>query len=113
MASFQMTVNGVTLRFGDVDTPIPEGSVAADPRPKIVVALSPADATAKVTLVLHTQPLQRVPLKATRQVRQEQFFEANFPDLSAEDGVEYSVKAQLLRDGTTVKLDSGQAVGGI
>jgi hypothetical protein len=113
MASVRITREAVTLRFGEPDTPAPEGIVSASPPPRIVVAVSPVDSRIRVNVMLQSTGGQRpFTLRAGRRTREEQFFEGAFPDLHGGDRVEYSVRAEMERQGAVLRLDSSEIVDG-
>jgi hypothetical protein len=114
MASVRITREGITLRFGESDTPAPEGAMAANPPPRIVVALNPVDPRAKVSVLLRSDGRERaLALRAGRRTREEQFFEGSFPDLRGGDRIEYSVRVELEREGKLLRLDSLESPNGV
>ena len=112
MAEIQVAGNGINLRFGGIDTPIPEGPVSSPPR--IVVKVNPVDPRIRVTVVLRVKERERlITLRASRRTREEQFFEGSFPDIRGGDQVEYSVRVEVESQGGTVRLDSSEVPGGV
>ncbi len=79
MAPVRIIRDGISLRFGDPDTPVPEGIVSASPPPRIVVAVSPVDARMRVRVTIRFGAGQRsMALRRARHTREEQFFEGGF-----------------------------------
>lgn len=114
MSEIQITQSGIKLRFGGLDTPIPEGAVNATPLPRIVVALSPVDPRMKVSVLATVNGSERsVNLRAGRRTREEQFFEGSFPEVRGGDRVEYYVRVDLETGGEKARLDSSAFAGGI
>src|SRR5262245_41311555 len=105
MAPVCITREGITLRYGDLDTPAPEGLVNASPPPRIVVAVSPIDARTKVGVVLRRGDLERsITLRPGRRTREEQFFEGSFPNLRDGDEFEHSVRVVSERRGAIIRI---------
>src|SRR4051794_13301772 len=99
MAPVRITREGITMRFGEPDTPAPQRAVAANPPPRILVAIAPVDPRAKVSVLLRSEGRERtLALRASRQTREEQFFEGSFPDLRGGERVEYTVRVELERE---------------
>ncbi len=114
MAPVRITRDGITLRFGDPDTPVPEGIVGASPPPRIVVAVSPADARMRVRVRIRFGACQRsMALRPARHTREEQFFEGGFRGLRGGDHVDYSLLFEMERLGKTLRLESADTPGGV
>src|SRR2546425_5704354 len=113
MATVRLSQGGLSLRFGDSDTPAPEGLTPLTPAPRIVVAVSPVDARTRVKVVLRSEGREgSFALHATRRTREEQFFEGGFHNLREGRPVEYSVRVEVERSDATIRLDSSETPGG-
>ena len=114
MAPVRITRDGITLRFGDPDTPVPEGIVSASPPPRIVVAVSPVDARMRVRVRIRFGARQRsMALRPARHTREEQFFEGGFRGLRGGDQVDYSLLVEMERLGKTLRLELADTPGGV
>ena len=114
MAPVRITRDGITLRFGDPDTPVPEGIVSASPPPRIVVAVSPVDARMRVRVTIGFGADQRsMALRPARRTREEQFFEGGFRGLRGGDQVDYSLLVEMESLGKTLRLESADTPGGV
>lgn len=114
MSTVRLSRDGLTLRFGDLDTPAPEGTVDANPPPRILVALSPVDSRTRVSVVVRAYGQERtIALRTGRRSRNEQFFEGSFQNLRGGDQIEYTVRAELERQGVLFRLDSSEVPGGV
>ena len=114
MAPVRITRDGITLRFGDPDTPVPEGIVSASPPPRIVVAVSPVDARMRVRVRIRFGARQRsMALRPARHTREEQFFEGGFRGLRGGDQVDYSLLVEMERLGKTLCLELADTPGGV
>ena len=114
MAPVRITRDGITLRFGDPDTPVPEGMVSASPPPRIVVAVSPVDARMRLRVRISFGACQRLmALRPARHTREEQFFEGGFRGLRGGDQVDYSLLFEMERLGKTLRLESADTPEGV
>jgi hypothetical protein len=114
MAPVRITRDGITLRFGDPDTPVPEGIVSASPPPRIVVAVSPVDPRMRVRVTIGFGADQRsMALRLARRTREEQFFEGGFRGLRGGDQVDYSLLVEMESLGKTLRLESADTPGGV
>jgi hypothetical protein len=115
MAAFAFRREELSLRFGDTDTPAPEGGVPPDVAPRVIVAVEPPDPRVRVQLRLRVNGGREVgvALRPERRTGTEQFFEGSFPNVRISDHVEYSIRVELERKGRTVRLDSSEAPGGL
>ena len=114
MAPVRITRDGITVRFGDPDTPVPEGIVSASPPPRIVVAVSPVDARMRVRVTIRFGAGQRsMALRSARHTREEQFFEGGFRGLRGGDQVDYSLLVEMESLGKTLRLESADTPGGV
>ncbi len=114
MATFKVQENGISLRFGDTDTAVPERVVAADTRPNIVVAVGPATSrpTVSVRMTVRGGLPRSFTLNPKARSRDEELFEGSFPELRAGERVTYSVLISVARAGQTLQLDSAAFAGG-
>jgi hypothetical protein len=114
MAPVRITRDGITLRFGDPDTPVPEGIVSASPPPRIVVAMSPVDPRMRVRVRIRFGARQgSMALRPARRTREEQFFEGGFRGLRGGDQVDYSLLVEMESLGKTLRLESADTPGGV
>lgn len=114
MAPVRITRDGISLRFGDPDTLVPEGIVSASPPPRIVVAVSPVDARMRVRVTIRVGAGQRsMALRPARRTREEQFFEGGFRGLRGGDQVDYSLLVEMESLGKTLRLESAETLGGV
>ena len=114
MAPVRITRDGITLRFGDPDTPVPEGMVSASPPPRIVVAVSPVDARMRLRVRISFGACQRLmALRPARRTREEQFFEGGFRGLRGGEQVDYSLLFEMERLGKTLCLESADTPEGV
>ena len=114
MAPVRITRDGITLRFGDPDTPVPEGMVSASPPPRIVVAVSPVDARMRLRVRISFGACQRsMALRPARHTREEQFFEGGFRGLRGGDQVAYSILFEMECLGKTLRLESADTPEGV
>src|SRR5688572_9380461 len=116
MAIFSYEKNGISLRFGDVDTPAPEGAIGAVSRaPRIAVAVGPPDPRLRVHVQVKfgASRERSFSLRPERRRGGEQFFEGTFPDVRAGDQLSYSVYVELARADGTIRVDSRDVPGGV
>ena len=114
MAPVRITRDGITLRFGDPDTSVPEGTVSASPPPRIVVAVSPVDPRTRVRVTIGFGADQRsMALRPARRTREEQFFEGGFRGLRGGDQVDFSLLVEMESLGRTLRLESADTPGGV
>ena len=114
MAPVRITRDGITVRFGDPDTPVPEGIVSASPPPRIVVAVSPVDPRIRVRVTIRSGGDQRsMALRRARHTREEQFFEGGFRGLRGGDQVDYSLLIEMESLGRNLRLESADTPGGV
>src|SRR5438093_1438450 len=115
MTSVRLSQGGLRLRFGEPDTPAPEGSVAATMPPRVIAAVSPADPRIKVNVIFRLDggPERAVSLRPARRTREEQFFEGVLPGLRVGETVVYWVCAELEGRGTSMRLDTSESEAGV
>lgn len=115
MSTVRLSREGIALRFGEGDTPVPEGVIPLGKTPRLVVAVAPSDPRMRVRAGLRVNggPERFVPLRPERRTREEQLFEGSISGLRGGENVEYWVCAELETAGGMLRLDSSEVPGGV
>src|SRR4051812_31831553 len=106
MTSVKVVGDGLSLRFGQADTPAPEGVLQSRSPPRIVVAVSPPDPRTRVAVEVHHSngTSHNFGLRAEQRTLGEQYFAGAFPRSRPGERTRYSVVASLTRQGKTFSL---------
>ena len=115
MTGVRVIGGGFRLRFGEADTPAPEGIVRDIGGPRVVAAVSPPDPRTKVRVSFRVDggSQQVISLRPERRTREEQYFEGVIPGLRAGQSIDYSVYAEIDSIDGRISLDLSETGEGV